>query len=70
MKNLFILVIVVIIFQLSLSDEKNYTSFVLDLQQKIQQKPWKYSAYDRLAYITDTYGPRMWGSITLEQVIY
>jgi len=43
---------------------------VLDLQQKIQQKPWKYSAYDRLAYITDTYGPRMWGSITLEQVIY
>ena len=41
-----------------------------DLQQKIQQSPWKYSAYDRLAYITDTYGPRMWGSITLEQVIY
>jgi len=25
---------------------------------------------DWLAYITDTYGPRMWGSATLEQVIY
>lgn len=50
--------------------EKDYTDFVNDLSSKIKQGPWRHSAYDRLAYITDTYGPRMWGSMTLEQVIY
>ena len=29
----------------------------------------KYAAYERLAYISDTYGPRLWGSDSLEQVI-
>lgn len=28
-----------------------------------------HSAFDRLAYIVDTYGPRLWGSETLELVI-
>jgi hypothetical protein len=65
MKNLFTYFIVVISFCLALAAEKDYTNFVLDLKNKIQQKPWKYSAYDRLAYITDTYGPRMWGSVSL-----
>ena len=40
-----------------------------NLAQKIKQSPFKGSAYDRLAYITDTYGPRMWGSTVLEMVI-
>ena len=62
--------ILVCLLLVLISAEKNYTDFVLDLKNKIQQAPWKYSAYDRLAYITDTYGPRMWGSVTLEQVIY
>jgi hypothetical protein len=48
-----------------LSAEKDYTDFVKDLQQKIQQGPFKGASYDRLAYITDTYGTRMWGSTTL-----
>ena len=50
--------------------EKDYTDFVKTLQSKIGQAPWKHSAYERLAYIVDTYGPRMWGSVALEQVIY
>ena len=53
-----------------LAAEKDYTPFVKDLQQKIQQAPFKGSAYERLAYITDTYGPRMWGSVVLEEVIH
>jgi carboxypeptidase Q len=40
------------------------------MQDKIQESPFKGSAYERLAYIVDTYGTRMWGSITLEQVIH
>jgi hypothetical protein len=50
--------------------EQDYTDFVKSLQQKIQQSPYKHSAYERLAYIVDTYGTRMWGSISLEQVIH
>ena len=50
--------------------EKDYTDFVVDLSSKIKQAPWKHAAYDRLAYLTDTFGPRMWGSMVLEQAIY
>lgn len=52
------------------SAEKDYTDFVKALQDKIQLEPFRHSSYNRLAYITDTYGPRMWGSMALEQVIY
>jgi len=76
MKNLFIVALVLLVvwtnsakFQ-PVATEKDYTDFVTSLASKIKQAPWKHSAYDRLAYITDTYGPRMWGSMTLEQVIY
>lgn len=69
MKNLLLLCLLVSTL-LALPAEKDYTDFVKDLQQKIQQAPYKHSAYDRLAYITDTYGPRMWGSMALEQCIY
>ena len=48
--------------------EIDYTDLVNHLADKIKQAPFKGVAYDRLAYITDTYGPRMWGSIALEQV--
>jgi carboxypeptidase Q len=50
--------------------EKDYTELVKYLAAKIQEPRFKGSAYDRLAYITDTYGPRMWGSMVLEQVIH
>lgn len=52
--------------------EKNYTDFILDLKAKISDttKSFHHGAYERLAYISDTYGPRLWGSNTLEQVIH
>lgn len=53
----------------SFSAEKDYTDFVKNLQEKIKLPGFKGASYERLAYITDTYGPRMWGSSTLEQVI-
>ena len=30
---------------------------------------YKHYAYDQLAYVVDTYGPRMWGSTNLESAI-
>lgn len=53
------------------SAEKDYTELVKLLKANIedQKGPFYHSAYDRLAYISDTYGPRMWGSETLEIVI-
>lgn len=53
----------------SFAAEKDYTDFVKSLQDKIKQPGFKGASYERLAYITDTYGPRLWGSTTLEQVI-
>ena len=50
--------------------EKDYTDFVKFLAQKIKEPGFKGSAYERLAYITDTFGTRMWGSASLEQAIY
>lgn len=71
MKRGFITVILclAVIFVTASAVEKDYTEFVKNLQQKIQLPQFKGSAYERLAYITDSYGPRMWGSSTLEQVI-
>lgn len=53
------------------SCEKDYTDFVNSIKQLIEDpnKPFRHSAWERLAYITDTWGPRMWGSEVLEQVI-
>lgn len=50
---------------IGLTAEKNYTDIVKLLQSKIQEPEFKGSAYKRLAYITDTYGTRLWGSISL-----
>jgi hypothetical protein len=69
MKNLLVLGLLLLIGVI-FAAEKDYTDFVKDLAVKIKQSPFKGSAYKRLAYITDTYGTRMWGSQTLEQVIY
>jgi carboxypeptidase Q len=49
--------------------EKDYTSVIKQFQSAMKSELFKHSAYDRLAYISDTYGPRMWGSKTLETVI-
>ena len=41
------------------------------LKKAIQDKDGEFyhSAYKNLAYISDTYGPRLWGSQALEDVI-
>ena len=70
MKYLLLLVAVLALLQPGLSAEKNYTDFVNDLKAKMQTKAYKDASYERLAYIVDTYGPRMWGGVALEQVIY
>jgi len=70
MKSFALCILLLAIFSTVLAAEKDYTNFVKDLQSKIQQAPYKGSSYERLAYITDTYGTRMWGSTTLEQVIH
>jgi hypothetical protein len=58
------LVLLIFINQVE-SAEKDYTDFVKYLKQKITESPFKGEAYKRLAYLTDTYGPRMWGSNVL-----
>ena len=58
------LVLLISIHQVE-SAEKDYTDFVKYLKQKITENPFKGEAYKRLAYLTDTYGPRMWGSNVL-----
>ena len=59
-----------ILLSVVVKTEKDYTDLVKFMASKIQEPRFKGSAYDRLAYITDTYGPRMWGSMVLEQVIH
>jgi carboxypeptidase Q len=71
MKILFIAIFsLLILSQVTVSAEKDYTDLVKFLQQKIKESPFKGSSYNRLAYITDSFGPRMWGSVVLEQVIH
>ena len=47
--------------------EKDYTDLVKHFKSSIENQtgPFYHSAYERLAYISDTYGPRMWGSQVL-----
>ncbi|MCB0370965.1 MAG: hypothetical protein KDD45_16475 [Bdellovibrionales bacterium] len=51
--------------------EKDYTDFVKSLKSNIENTTGNFyhSAYNRLAYISDTYGPRIWGGQVLEMVI-
>lgn len=61
--------IVCLLLVVAAMGETDYTPIVNDLKVKITQAPWKHSSWDRLAYLTDTYGPRMWGSVVLEKAI-
>lgn len=47
----------------------DYTEAVNKLKDAITQPNFKHKAYERLAYISDTYGPRLWGSAALEKTI-
>ena len=44
--------------------EKDYTDLVNFLKQKIldPSSSFYHSAFNRLAYLSDTYGARLWGS--------
>ena len=42
---------------------------ITDLNQKMKTNKYMHSSWNRLAYLTDTYGPRMWGSEVLEMAI-
>jgi len=63
--------IVVCILLATIHAEKDYTDVVKLLKSQIENKtgPFYHSAYNKLAYISDTYGPRVWGSQVLEMVI-
>jgi carboxypeptidase Q len=65
--SLFILLLLIQLF----SAEKNYTSLIQDLQSAINNSrlPYNHYAYNELAYVVDTFGPRLWGSSNLEYVI-
>ena len=69
MKYLLLLTLGILLCSQVLAEE-DYTNFVQTLKQKITETPFKHSAYSRLAYIVDTFGPRIWGSTSLEQVIF
>ena len=60
-----LLALVLAAFVMQGQAEKDYTDFVNTMKEKIGMAPWKGASYDRLAYIVDTYGPRMWGSTAL-----
>jgi cytochrome c oxidase subunit IV len=62
MSKLAILLLLVVV---TMAAEKDYTEFVNTIKDNIAKDPFKHSAWNRLAYITDTYGPRMWGSSVL-----
>lgn len=68
-RTAFIFLFLVISMQEITCIEKDYTDFVRYLQEKITKFPFKGEAYHKLAYLTDSYGPRMWGSPELETVI-
>ena len=53
------------------TQEKNYTNTINQLKASIEDQTgiFYHSAYERLAYLSDTYGPRLWGSDALESVI-
>jgi carboxypeptidase Q len=68
LKNLIFLALILV---LTLSAEKDYTDLVKKLKSSIEDPNgiFYHSAFNRLAYISDSFGPRLWGSQTLETVI-
>lgn len=59
--------VIVTVLLTAVAAEKDYSDVVQLLKRKIDDKSGDFwhSAYERLAYLSDTYGPRMWGSDTL-----
>jgi hypothetical protein len=51
------------------TEEKDYTQIAEFFTKTSKDTEHRRSAYNRLAYISDTFGPRLWGSSALEDVI-
>ena len=65
-KVISILTITVLLLSVQIANsEKNYTDFVKHLQENMEKEDFKHSAWNRLAYIVDTFGTRLWGSTAL-----
>lgn len=64
-------IVLVLLLALAVFCEKDYSDFVTYLRDNIQNKSgiFYHKAYERLAYLSDTWGPRMWGSSQLEEAI-
>lgn len=63
--------LVIISLLTTVYNEKNYTDAVLKLKAAIKdpQGDFYHKSYQRLANFSDTFGPRMWGSESLELAI-
>lgn len=73
--NIAILLAVGILLSLGancIEEEKDYTDIVRRLKSAIEKKDggFYHQGFKRLAYLSDTYGSRLWGSAQLEKVIY
>ena len=70
MKVVSILVLSLLIIATSAQAE-DYTTIVENFIDNITNKasPFHHAAYNRLALLSDTYGPRLWGSAALEKAI-
>lgn len=70
-KAISLLIVMVLLAAQSLAADKNYTINVLQIKNTVKSNSSQYhhSAYNRLAYWVDTYGPRLWGSNNLELAI-
>jgi hypothetical protein len=49
--------------------QDKYAAAVTKLRQAMLTSQFKHQSFDRLAYVVDTFGPRLWGSKSLELAI-
>lgn len=63
----FIKIVTIFLILSAVTAEKDYTDLVTHLKDSIEDKngSFYHAAYERLAYISDSFGPRLWGSPVL-----
>lgn len=65
MKSLAILTLSLLVLSSLGQAETDYTDTVKMLKDAMTEPDFQHKAYERLAYISDTFGPRLWGSQAL-----
>lgn len=68
--NCKVIAVVLLVCLSAVLAEKDYTSDVRRMKELMQTDKYKYASFERLAYLSDTYGPRMWGTPALEQALF